>query len=513
MAMLALTFLVHAKDASAALDEETVSAVEGGTVKAVERTMEEMEKDDAWSLLLAPENGSVPFNRPTMDPASYEAAKKAAAEAYKALRPGLKAPNGPLAPPALGTVNCNGKSQAGWYPPDTDGAVGLNDYAQIVNSHFVVYRRSDLNGDVNVACAPAALNVSLAAFFNYYTMGIFDPQVVYDAQYKRWIVTAVSFPENATTMYLHVAVSKYPNAAGAYYIYRFDTDVWNNGDFWDYPHVGYDEHAIVITGNIFNPGYVGSRVTILNKARMYMGLPVVYNFWWGSILDIGTIMPPIVFDYGPETWLASAPNNGNFIRVTRWLTGVGVMGQNLGYTDIPVTAYTIAPDAPQPGTSELLDTIDNRFVNRSTQWGNYLYNIHTVFAGPAALQYYKMHVPNGVIADANLFWSSGISSDFNASVTANSLGDVFLTWSRSDSATFPQVRFGGKNAGDAAMGQGTAYTSPSSLTGNGSGVQRWGDYSYIALDPGNNKQAYGVNETVQSGGAAWGSRVFRIKIP
>jgi len=62
------------------------------------------------------------------------------------------------------------------------------------------------------------------------------------------------------------------------------------------------------------------------------------------------------------------------------------------------------------------------------------------------------------------------------------------------------------------------------LTGNEDpdrpGVQRWGDYSAITinptrlLDPTNiPSKAFGTNEKVNPSGTAWGSRIFKVGIP
>jgi hypothetical protein len=131
-----------------------------------------------------------------------------------------------------------------------------------------------------------------------------------------------------------------------------------------------------------------------------------------------------------------------------------------------------------------------------------------------------LNVPAGTASEICTFFSSGISSDFNASVAVNDSGangNVYITFSRSDTATFPQVRFAGKANGDGCgtFGSGiTAFTSPASLTGNfQDGRQRWGDYSAVTIDPSSPSQAMGVNESVNAGGGTWGSRIFRIGIP
>jgi len=359
------------------------------------------------------------------------------------------------------------------------------------------------------------LNVSLNSFFGYGATTLFDPRVVFDHVYNRWIVAAEAFPESATVQRQFIAVSTSSNAAGSYFKYNFDVNIFNNSEFWDYPQLGFDDTAILLTANIFNPGYVGSRIFQVSKHRMYAGKAVTPCFWFGGPLNFATIAPPLVRDLNNQTWFASAATSSSIVRVTRWTALDRVCDIFLGTTDIPVGAYVAPPNAPQPGTAQQLDTLDARFVNAGTQRGNFLYNIHSIDFGGAALRYYKLNVPTGTAAQNITFFSSGISSDFNGSVAVNDVGNVYVTFSRSDTATFPQVRFAGKQDADAGFGLGTVFTSPSSLTGNsaGGGVQRWGDYSSITIDPTSPNHAWGTNEKVNAGGGTWGSRIFRIGIP
>ncbi|MFH0344395.1 MAG: hypothetical protein ACHBNF_20255 [Chromatiales bacterium] len=489
----------------AAVDDGAPSLVTSKPMKPVTRTVEEMEADEAAHPQAAAPAGEIPF-RPTMDASDYEFEKGAAAAASKSARP--QPSSASLVPATLKNVNCDGLSQAGLVPPDTHGAIGHTHYVQIVNSAIRGYTRAGINGDVNIACGPPVLNTSLAAFFGYFAQTLFDPRVVYDHHYRRWIVTAEAFPESATVQRHFVAVSKTANAAGAYFIYNLDVNFFNNTEFFDYPQLGFDADAVIITANIFNPGYVGSRVISLSKSRIYNGLGVPFCFFFGGPLNNGTIAPPIVRDLGPETWLASAAPADSKIRVTKWKNFGHVCPTFVATTDIPVAAYTVPADAPQPGTAETLDVLDSRFVNASTQIGNLLYNVHAIAFGPAAVRRYILNVPAGT-ASSSTFFSSAISSDFNASIAVNDVLNEYITFSRSDTATFPQVRFAGKQSADAGFGLGTAFTSPTFLSGNGG---RWGDYSAITIDPTSTNTAWGVNEKANLN-HTWGSRIFKIGIP
>ena len=57
--------------------------------------------------------------------------------------------------------------------------------------------------------------------------------------------------------------------------------------FWDYPQIGYDEDAVILTANKFNPGYIGSTVVWLPKHRMYAGLGFSFCFFNNGIVERG----------------------------------------------------------------------------------------------------------------------------------------------------------------------------------------------------------------------------------
>lgn len=475
-------------------------------VKPVSRSFEQMVAADVLNPVSLNVQEAAPF-RPTMGEAEYQQAKKTANQTagLTSLRSGTASSFANL-PATVKDVNCTGLTQSGWVPPDTHGAMGHSHYVQVVNSHIRMYDRAGITGDMNIACGPAVKSVSLNAFVGYFTQALFDPRVVYDPQWRRWIVTAPAFPESGTLMRHFVAISQTSNPTGGWWIYNLNMGA--SGEFYDYPQLGFDADGLILTANLFKPGYIGSRVTFLSKSRAYNGLGIPYCNWGGGPLNFTTIAPPIVRDLGNETWLASAGGNRSVVRVSRWNNSGHLCGNYLGYKDIPVPAYSIPPAAPQPGTTATLDTLDARFVNNSTQIGSYLYNVHAVAVGPAAVRRYQLNVPAGT-ASTITFFSSGISSDFNASIAVTDGLSEYITFSRSDAATFPEVRFAGKQNADVGFGLGTAFTSAQSLTGQSG---RWGDYSAVTIDPANTNWAWAVNEMANTG-TTWGSRIFKMGIP
>ncbi len=515
---LITTFILNVP--STAAQEEPQSAVAEISAPAVRTTAQMLKSQAARPTPPAP---VIPF-LPTMDPSEYEAAKAAAATAARsaAPRPAPLQTPAPLAPPTLKDVNCDGVDQAnagGHFPPDADGAVGAIQFVQIVNSQIVVWDKAPIAG-----CPTQLLNVSLAAFFGYFAQTLFDPRVLYDPVFDRWVVAAEAFPESATVQLQFIAVSQSPDATGGFFIYAFNArDLSGGGSaFWDFPQIGIDEVAIIVTGNVFNPGFVGARPWFLPKARMYAGLGFQFCFFFGGPLDLGTIAPPLVRDQSNTTVLATAPNVANFLRLTKWTATSQVCPIFLASNDIPVAAYGIPPNAPQPGTNQVLHTGDNRFQNRSTQVGPFLWQTHaTDDLGFATPRFYRIDWTTNAIAQTGNFFHSGTSFDFKPSIAANNANDAFVTWAASSSTEFPRVLGGGKQDLDPNIGPAgglVVFISPTSLTMNfdpNFNAQRWGDYSATSIDPANPSQAWGVSEdvTLFGGFDEWGTRFFNMGIP
>lgn len=178
---------------------------------------------------------------------------------------------------------------------------------------------------------------------------------------------------------------------------------------------------------------------------------------------------------------------------------------------LPYT-WAYPADAAQPGTAFLLDTLNGRFVNAGTQVGNNIYQVHTVGPGLPTPRWVRIDTATMTIAQNGVFYASGLSNDFNASIAANRSGQVAAVWSSTcpDTCTITrnaQVRFTGEEAGNPLTGPGLLlYNSPTYYTGG-----RWGDYSAITFDLGANpNQAWLTNEIITNT-TTWGSRIARIK--
>ncbi|MGW2701051.1 hypothetical protein [Streptomyces sp. NPDC001340] len=462
---------------------------------------------------------------PTVSRKKLAELKAAAAKHRAKQRPGQTGGNkaGKLAPPP-NQGGFEGLSQPCCVrPPDTTGAVGKTQFVQTVNgAGFGVFRNSD---------GALVKSVSFASFFSYTAQTIFDPRVVYDKKWNRWVISAAAFPENSTVQKVFWAVSTGSDATGSFYVYTFDPPE-NSGDFYDFPQLGLDQDAVIVTANIFDSSdhYVRTRAYGMAKADVYNGLGP--RFLYFSLGTPGSIAPPVVEDNNASAFLVGAAPADSKLTLFK-ATGLGRSNATIvQQPNVPVTAYTVPPDARQPGTTDRLDSSDSRFSQNSTQIGNQLLNIHTVnIGGRPTPVWVQINTANSTVpaGQTGSVTESSNSDDFNASVagsavggtSANPIGRMFFTWSSTNvtAGVTHQVRVmsGGRLATDPVNVVGGNNHSQASTFYNPSTdpVERWGDYSAVTVYPsaagacaaGN--RAYVVNER-QNSTTAWGSRIGKL---
>src|SRR5207253_3765338 len=89
---------------------------------------------------------------------------------------------------------------------------GVNHFVEVTNSHFDVFSKA----------SPPTLvkSVTLATFFNYTAETLFDPRVVYDQTWQRWIVTADALDRKSVVQRLFIGISKTSDPTGPFFIYN-----------------------------------------------------------------------------------------------------------------------------------------------------------------------------------------------------------------------------------------------------------------------------------------------------
>jgi len=494
-----------------------------GTVSAsgpVERTPEAMAANEA----LAP-SGPVPAAalevRPTMPRAQYDALK-AAANAESAVSKALV--NSPVAEtPNLTPVHFPGAKEGvignNEFPSDDDIDVSPTQVAQITNASLWVFNKS------GTILAQHSLN---AIFGTADFLG--DVQILYDSTWKRWVLTSDDFTSSA----LWIGISTTGSANGGWIVYRVTGGGFGPPNFLDFPHLGMDQDALLFTGNVFNSSsaYVTTVAFAIPKARVYNGLGFGVPVFSGLL---GTLMPPVqlgapFYGHFPADYFAVAVAGSGVSLYT--MTNASTAPSMSGPVSIPSTNFSIPPSAVQPGCANTIDTLDGRFQNACYQippTGGFsdglLYCAHTVNQGGFPTpQWFAFDPSTNTSAFSGGFRFSATSDDFNPSIAADALGDIFVTETATDptGSKKPMVLFGGALANSGVTLNAIAVgLSSVCLTGNSkpaaTNPQRWGDYSAARFDP-----ATSVNGTAGSvvgwitnqrvaGAKAWGTKIAKIR--
>ena len=252
----------------------------------------------------------------------------------------------------------------------------------------------------------------------------FDPKVIFDQYAGRFFVaclvkvgSSANAPTNVSRILLAVSDNGDPN--GTWFLASIDSkEIIGANDNWaDYPGLAVDEEAAYITANIFTFGsnaFSGSRLWIIRKGTgtggFYDGGNLAYNRYDPSTLaglsgQSSTMQPAHVFGAG-----GVAPSVGTFLVSANWNQGSNEL-LSVIRVDNPLGSPTFTnqfvnlgdinngsaafPDAPQAGTSTLIETNDRRAL-QAVWRDNSLWVVNTVNppsgpdAGQATAHWYEI---------------------------------------------------------------------------------------------------------------------------
>jgi hypothetical protein len=467
------------------------------------------------------------INRPTIPMADYVAAKNAAAAKAGQAKPGAAPPSSANVT-LFAQVASTNETQSCCFPPDGDVATSASWMVQVNNDVITM-----LNWNTN-----AFVQKKFSTFFNNGTDFIFDPRVIWDPNWNRFVVVAdgcFNGCETATNVSaFELAISQTGDPTGGWFIYRFGPGT-ATGDFADFPQMGMDLNSIIFTYNDFllNGGF-DARTFAFAKAYLYNGLSAGSGLFGGSGC---TMAPPYVLDNsGVDYVITICPGGSSVFIASLKDTGLSTNSMHLWDNIVSVSNFGVPPQAvqPAPNGGYTLDTGDNRFENRSLQVGSRLLNTATVnlagFAGPS---WYNFNIGASppVLLGEGFFYASNTSYDWHPAINANRvaapagtpLGEIFLTWMSTDppAGTNVQLRAGG-GLGDSPASGITGvpvFTSSFGLTNQTDSLNRHrtGDYAYIATYPaaalGCTAGELGIleGETVGPSAGTWGTHIAIVK--
>jgi hypothetical protein len=428
-----------------------------------------------------------------------------------------------------------------YIPPDSVGDVGPTQILVHVNGRVRVF---DKAGNVG------ALDASESAFWSAVAggQGVTDPNVRYDRISARWFLSAINLA--ATNNRVLIAVSSGPivTDSTSFTFFYFTIDAGGAGDrnnFCDFPSLGVDANALYIGCNMFSTSsFEHSTGFVVRKSSVAGAGPIVVTAF--KNLTGGTSAGP----YSPRGVDNDDPQAtaGYFVGVDVATLGRIVVRRvsnpggtpsisgNLNVT-VPATAQPLAQIVR--GSSTGLDPSDdrlfiasirkNKITGATTLWtahniavdaacvasaagagrrnGGRWYEIGNLGGAPALVQ-------AGTLCDTATVAPKGF---VYPSVTITGQGHATIGASFAGSNDYAGAAVSGRLRTDSPGATWAAAYPQAGLASyriiDGLGRNRWGDYSFTDVDPGDDQTVWTFQEYADAPANNWAIRVLRIDAP
>lgn len=425
----------------------------------------------------------------------------------------------------------DGVPASGFAPPDPSGDVGPNHYMLATNVRFQIWNKTGTS-----LVGPLNLGTIWAGFPGPWSTSLNDgdPIVLYDEAANRWFIAQFSLPNFPNgPSYILVAVSVTGDPTSTWYRYGF---TFNTG-IPDYPKFGIWPDGYYMSANSFSSGslsYVGTINTAFDRAQMLNGAPTQMITFNGSAATTWSFLPsdwngatappsgsPNYFMQAHDnTWYGGSDGVDIYSFSVNWITPSS--STFTGPAFVGSSTFTLLSGGntvPQQGTSQLLANLgENRLMNRLDyrNFGTHQSMVAclTVNAGSnrAGMRWFEFRKPGAiwVLHQEGTYAPADAFHRWMGSIAINAAGHIALGYSKSGTTMFPAIAFTGRFATD-PLGQ---MTIPEETIYAGSGAQtgleRWGDYTQMVVDPNGNNFWY-VNQYQQTTGSFnWRTRIANI---
>jgi len=448
------------------------------------------------------------------------------------------------------TDTCTGGQCGGGTPPDPNGEIGANHYIQAVNTAYAIYSKA---GTLLASFTENQLWSGNGTLCNGQSQG--DPVVIYDPLADRWILTHFAFgfagPNTVAPYFQCIAVSKTADpVAGGWWLYPVRVDDASHPWINDYPKFGIWTDCLYMSANEFTGAgsFQGTLFASFSRADMYAGAALTSSI--GYIVNTVDPFSMVPSHLGGQSGAAVPAGTPNYFvsesgTAFAWEVRKFTAGPNCGAggtlsspTNVAQASYSIPSGSmvPQPGTSILLDVIDDRAMQKvqyrkvgaqESLWVAHAYRVSSL--GVTGIQWAQIDVTGGTVATTPLQQQKYNPADtlyrWLPSLAVDGQGNMALGYSTSNGTApnYPSIAYAGRLAGDAANTLAQTETvliaGGSSQTGNcgGSPCDRWGDYSALSVDPVDDCTFWITNEYYpgppNASTVAWHTRIGAFKFP
>jgi hypothetical protein len=432
-----------------------------------------------------------------------------------------------------GTSYGGSNTNSGALPPDSDGAVGPNDFAELVNGMFTVYSKTngalrELKTDLDFW---GAANVGISGEYE-----VTDPRIIYDPASQRWFASQVDV--NIYSQILDgvfgpndflLAVSETSDPAGHWNGFSFPSDP-SGATFADFPTLGVDGTGVYLSGDMYDANGdptdpttpdLGPSLVSFPKTNL-LAIPIITNRTWFGVMDISTrgqvLQPAVCLDGSASGSVLATANIGTDTSSYSNLVTFAV--QNVtqptsasltASTFIPVASYQIPYNdivgvpllmTTQPDGTATLQANDARFSARVPAVGGVLYAVHnTEQDGRIAIRWYRIRASDGTLLESGTLADPNMDLFF-PSIAANAYGVMVIAFNASGPAPDAfiscyavrgQTVNGVTTFGDRMLLQAGA-TSYHGDDESIYGTSRWGDYSTLSVDPNDPTRFWSIQE-------------------
>src|SRR5581483_2980138 len=335
-----------------------------------------------------------------------------------------------------------------------------------------------------------------------------------------------------------------------YYVQQNTVGGASTGEFLDYESLGLDANALYIGGNMFGASsgsFITTSAFVIRKSSLLNGGPIVTTAFRNLITGgDGPDSPRGVDNFDPNATegYIIGPSDSAFGRlIMRRVSdpgGTPTISGNIAIT-VNATSWPIKVDhlGNTGGSPGRLDALDDRLYAAQIRNGR-LWTAHSVSVTSggvastsdtnrrSAVRWYELSVPAGfgaptVVQSGTIFDSTfGVSSSrqyWMPSIGISGQGHAAFGFSTAGSPFRINVATSGRLATDTLgsvasptiiTNSTTAY-NPSSDPG-GSNGRRWGDYSFVSVDPTDDMTMWMVQEFCAATNS-YGVEVARIDAP
>lgn len=438
-------------------------------------------------------------------------------------------------------------------PPDPNGAVGPNHFAEMVNSSFAIYSKTGtrLTGPTHIN----ALWAGLPGPCKNDNDG--DPVVVYDHMADRWVLSQFAVNGGNGPYDECIAVSTTSDPTGSYYVYDFHL---SDTVFHDYPKLGTWPDAYYMTTNQFAGAaqtFAGAGAFAFERDRMLLGqsarmlfadLSTVNSSFGGMLpshLD-GPAPPAGAPNYFAEVdSVVNSPSLGpDAMRLWKFHVDWSNTANSTFGLDgqpnfvLPVASWNPAQCVesqgtcvPQMGSTTQLDVIGDRIMFRLAyrNFGDHeslLINHSVVADARIGVRWYEVRNLSSTptIYQQSTFAPIDTLYRWMGSIAMDGSGNIAIGYSTSSATTFPSISYAGRLANDPLnqLTQGEAQMfaglGPENVQFFVPPVGRWGDYTDLTIDPTDSCTFWYVNEyfpqqTIPDPTAPWRTRFGKFKFP